>query len=528
VIQRQIQQPDYWTEGFSVTEHDVEYLYELIMEAEAPRTSEELALALIESRCREEEDHLRQKLARGELFQPRNSYAEGTQVVFPALDYALATVVGKRPGHSARYGDFTVIQVEFAEDGPMREFASELEAIHVLNLGDDEDILASEGLLSPRELYAAYGPEVVQALEEVLSAREELVRWETEWYLRELMPDLHEGYLNIVEAVIDVEGEPMEVERLLPQLDLLADVKPRAQVLCLNYALTQDARFGDVGPTGHVRWFLQRMEPVEVYEKPSRLRYHPETYDPIVIRPDLFPWVREFADELIGPELQPTWELEPREATLVLTFPHRRAGTLPLTAQTAPFFAQKADGPVRISMRERRGRTRWPGWVVAQEGYVYGLGEWYESAAIPTGGYITLRRGNDPLEVLVECQRRRRREWVRLARGRSGKLVFEMQTHLVSCAYDDLMLIAEASPEELDRVWRQAEGERRPIFDILCEVFPELSKLNPQGTVHVKTLYAAVNVMRRCPPGPILAELSTRACFLPVGDGYWSYDERRR
>jgi hypothetical protein len=527
VIQRQIQQPDYWTESFSVTEHDVEYLYELIMEAEAPHTSEELALALIESRCREEEERLRQKLERGELFQPCNSYREGAQVVFPALNYAFATVVGKRPGHSARYGDFTVIQVEFAEEAQMREFASELKAAHVLNLGE-EDILASEGLLSPEELNAAYGTTVVQALVKVLADREELVHWETEWYLRELMPDLHEGHLNIVEAVIDVEGEPMEVERLLPQLDLLADVKPRAQALSLNYALTHDPRFEDVGPTGQVRWFLQRMEPVGVYEKPSRLRYHPEAYDPIVIRPDLFPWVREFADELVGPDLQPTWELAPREATLVLTYPHRRAGTLPLTPQTAPFFPQRENGLVRISLRERRGRAHWPGWVVAQEGYVYGLGEWYESASIPAGAYITLRRGNDPLEVLIDCQGRRRREWVRLARGQDGKLVFEMQTRLVSCAYDDLMFIAEDSPEELDRVWRQAEGERRPVFDILCQVFPELSKLNPQGTVHVKTLYAVVNVVRRCPPGPMFAELSTRACFLPVGDGYWSYDERRR
>jgi hypothetical protein len=474
VIQRPIQQPEYWTEGFSVTEHDVEYLYELILEVEAPRTGEELALALIEGRCREEEDRLRQKLGRGELFQPRNSYHEGAKVVFPAFDYALATVVGERPGRSARYGEFTVIQVQFAEEGPMREFASELEVPHVLNLEEQSDILVREDSLSPEELYAAYGSTVVPALEEVLSRREEFVRWQAEWYVMELTPDLHEGHLNIVEAVIDVEGEPMEPERLLPQLDVLDGVKMRTQILSLNYALAHDPRFSDVGPTSQVRWFLQRMEPVEVYEKPSRLRHHPESYDPIVIRPDLFPWVREFADELIGPDLQPTWELEPTEATLVLTYPHRRSGTLPLTPQTAPFFPQKEDGLVRVNLREPRGRSHWPAWIVAQEGYVYGLGEWYDRVSIPAGAYITLRRGRDPLEVLIACQRQRRREWVRLARAVNGKLTFQMQTLLVSCAYDDLMLIADDRPEELDRVWRQAEGERRPVFDILCEVFPEL------------------------------------------------------
>jgi hypothetical protein len=270
------------------------------------------------------------------------------------------------------------------------------------------------------------------------------------------------------------------------------------------------------------------MEPAGVHEKPARLRYHAETYDPLVIRADLLPWVREFADELIGPDLRPTQESRGEEITLAITYPHRWAGTLPLAPQTAPFFPQKEDGVVRITFRDPQGRTRWPGWVVAQEGYVYGLGQWYEDISIPAGAYVTLWQGDDPLEVIVECQRRRRREWVRVARARGGKLTFEMQTRVVLCEYDDLMLITEDHSTELDRLWRQAEGEHRPIFTILCELFPELSKLNPQGTVHVKTLYAAVNVVRRCPPGPILAELSTRACFLPVGDGYWSYDERRR
>ena len=528
MIQRQTQQPDYWTEKFSVTEHDLEYLYELILEAEDPHTSGELALALIRGRCSEEEDRLRQKLMRGEVFQPQGSYRDGAQLIFSASDYALATVVGKRAGHSVRYGDFTVIQVQFAEGGPVREFASELKAPHPLNLEGEEDILVSGDLLSPEEVYTAHGAVVVPVLEEALARNEEFVRWEMEWYLRELMPEIHEGHRNIVEAVIDVEGEPLKVERLLPQLDLSAELKLRAQIFSLNYALAHDPRFEDVGPADRVRWFLRRMEPEEVHEKPPRLHCQVELYDPIVIRPGLLPWVREFADELIGPDLQPTWESKPTETTLVLTYPHRRAGSLPLTPQTTPFFPQKKEGVVRINFRDPQGRTRWPGWVVAQEGYVYGLGQWYEEVSIPAGAYITLKRGADPLEVLIRCERRRRREWVRLARGRNGKLTFEVQTRLIPCDYDDLMLIAEDYPAELDRVWRQAEGERRPIFTILYEIFPELSKLNPQGTVHVKTLYAAVNVVRRCPPGPILAELSTRACFLPVGDGYWSYDERRR
>ena len=527
MIQRQTQQPNYWRD-FSVMERDLEYLYDLILETEEPRTAKELALALIQTRCAEEEDRLRQKLARGELFQPRNSYQEGAHLLFPALDYALATVVGKRPGHSVRYGDFTVIQAEFAEGGEVREFASELKATHPLNLQGEEDVLTQGDMLLPEELRTAYGAAVAAALEEALARDDDFVNLGREWYLQELMGEVHEGHLNIVEAVIDVEGEPLDPERILPQLDLPVQLKRRTQLLSLNYALSHDPRFGDVGPADQPRWFLRRMEPEEVHEKPPRLRCTTEPYDSIVIRADLFPWVREFADELTGPDLQPTWEPEPTETTLALTYPHRRAGTLPLTPQTAPFFPRKEGDIVHISFRDPHDTACWPGWVVAEGDYIYGLGPWYEKVHIPAGAYITLRQGANPLEVMIECQRRRRREWVRVARVGGGKLRFEMQTRSVHCECDELMLISEDNPEKLDRLWRQAEEERKPIFTILCEVFPELSKLNPQGTVHVKTLYAAVNMVRRCPPGPILAELSTRACFLPMGGGYWSYDERRK
>jgi hypothetical protein len=62
---------------------------------------------------------------------------------------------------------------------------------------------------------------------------------------------------------------------------------------------------------------------------------------------------------------------------------------------------------------------------------------------------------------------------------------------------------------------------------LLADLVPELAKLNPQGTVHTKTIYSAVNMLRRCPPGPILAELISRPAFVSVGGGYWRFDETR-
>lgn len=62
------------------------------------------------------------------------------------------------------------------------------------------------------------------------------------------------------------------------------------------------------------------------------------------------------------------------------------------------------------------------------------------------------------------------------------------------------------------------------VATLLGEVFPSLAGLTPQNTVHAKTLYSAVNMLRRVPPGPIFAELMRNPAFKPVGDHYWQYE----
>jgi hypothetical protein len=58
-------------------------------------------------------------------------------------------------------------------------------------------------------------------------------------------------------------------------------------------------------------------------------------------------------------------------------------------------------------------------------------------------------------------------------------------------------------------------------------VFPSLAKLNPQETVHTKTLYSAINMVRRVPSGPLFADLIKHPAFRPVGDHYWYFDRSR-
>jgi hypothetical protein len=41
--------------------------------------------------------------------------------------------------------------------------------------------------------------------------------------------------------------------------------------------------------------------------------------------------------------------------------------------------------------------------------------------------------------------------------------------------------------------------------------------------VHSKTLYGAVNVVRRCSPGLVFSVLFGLPEFVTAGDGYWIY-----
>jgi hypothetical protein len=70
--------------------------------------------------------------------------------------------------------------------------------------------------------------------------------------------------------------------------------------------------------------------------------------------------------------------------------------------------------------------------------------------------------------------------------------------------------------------------ERPPFEKVVVNMVRELAKLNPQGHVHASELYAALNVVRRCPPGPMLALLASRSWFIHVGDLHFRLNDSER
>jgi len=156
---------------------------------------------------------------------------------------------------------------------------------------------------------------------------------------------------------------------------------------------------------------------------------------------------------------------------------------------------------------------------------VYGLADYYRKYRIPVGAYIIVDRMDDPTRVMVtHSMRRPRTEWVRMAKVEGNRLLFDIQRRSIGAGYDELMVISADDMDSIEALWQSLSRSQKSLADLLRDLVPELAKLNPQGTVHAKTLYSAVNLLRRCPPGPMFATLIERPEFEYVGDGYWRFN----
>jgi hypothetical protein len=528
VIQRKTQTDAFWREQFAVTSQDLGRIYDLLLDAGRPVATSVLARTLIEDNCRREEARIQAELKKGPVYQPRDSYQVGQQVAFPAADYAWATVVGIRPAHNPGYGDFAAIRVQFEGQTRVREYAAELRGEHKLNRAEGmADLFASGDVQTPAELYEEHGPIVEDKLARALSEHREFVGFGHEWFLEEGLVPVGMGHLNITEALIEVKGMPLTTSELLADLDLPAEVPEEIKVLSLKRALQQDSRFDNVGDSGRDVWYLSRLTPAPVVNPPERLRLWAEPYSREEISAELLLIEREVEEEGLGDEaLGPSRPIY--RTAFILTYPHWRSGTLPLTARIHGLFPKPTVWHTPIVLVDGQAGDRMQGWVMYERACVYGLQEWYQRHSLPVGALIKLERTRDPRVIMVDFEPQRlRRIWVKVATAHPGALTFQMRKLPVSCQCDEQVILAEESAAAIDELQAQVTASGESLLEIMVRIVPELVKLSPQGTVHAKTVYSAVNLLRRSAPGPVFALLSVEPCFVPMGGGYWSFDETR-
>ncbi|MGD2078205.1 MAG: hypothetical protein PVH18_07465 [Chloroflexota bacterium] len=514
--QLQAQNYDFWASEFSVSESDIEQLYNHFLEVGLPQTAADLARVLIAHRVAEESNRIKQLLSGRTVYQPQNDVEVGEELVFPGLKYAFGTVASTRQGYDPRYGHYDVAGVEIA--GRTREFASNLPGEHKLNLPEGEEFDPFVDV-DVEDLYERFGDMVAKITVRALKQRNEFVELSDKWFVRGLMAEVNIGHLHLAEAILEVnEGGPLPTGEIMVHLDMDPGLAEEVRLFSLDHALLGDDRFDEVGVPGEVQWFLRRLEPDQVRVVPERLRYSPMSFDRALLSPQLLLLERELDDE--WSDLTPETEAQP--TILSLTYPHRWAGTLPLSARTRPLFPTGTSPRQRIIIVDESNDDEIVAWVVKEHRYVYGLKEWYRDNQLPVGGFITLKPGPEPGIVLIDFDRRRsKKEWVRLASVVDNQIDFELERRSVGCGYDDLLIVGTDYVTAVDALARRFEANHRSLGSLLANFFPKLAKLNPQETVHTKTLYSAINMVRRLPPGPLFAELIKNPSFQPVGDHYW-------
>ena len=526
MIQRRTQSAEYWQEEFTLAKKDEAFLYDQILEGGKPVSAAKLAEALIGRHCRQEEDLIEAELSKGEVYQPKDSYKVGDALIFPVFEYRLGMVTGTRSGISPEYGEFTVLQVQFDGDDGIREFASELQGEHRLNRTEgDAEVLVSAELSSPQELHKLYGVSVEAKIAARLEGHADFVNFGGDWFLQDLLVPIDEGALNIAEALVEIKGMPQATTDFLSDLDLPGEVSEEIKLLSLSRALDADARFDNIGDMGRDLWYLRRLTPKPVVSPPSRLRIEDIEYDRSDISDELLLVEREVDDEGSGEEVMgPSRPIY--KTAIALTYSHWRSGTLPLTVRTRGLFPQAANHHTPIVLVDGQSGSRTQGWVVHKESFVYGLEAWYRKYELPVGVYIRLERTRDPRVINLDFEARRlKRLWTVVATVEGRDFTFELRKLPIACEYDPQLTISEDRQDELDRIWEEVHLRGDSLLQTMVMMMPKLTALSPQGTVHAKTIYSAVNVLRRVPPGPVFALLSTEACFVPMGGGYWTFDE---
>ena len=520
----------YWEDAFQINDADLEHLYNLLIEDETPLTTEEMGRALVERRIKLEGERLQHEKARGaRLYLPGESYHVGEELVFPALQYATGSVQAVRAGRNPEYGEFDVLQIELG-GGQAREFAARL-TDHQLNALPEPGENGGLTEQSPDDVMAHSGQAIIAKLNARLQKAGDLVRIAGRWFPRALLAEIHAGHLNLAEAVLDVnDGGPLPTRELQTHLELPQKVNPKLMTFSLDYALQEDERFDEVGPAGEILWHLRRLEPAEVLFPPRRLSCEPVSYERRALTPELLKLEQELDDEFSEVVETLPDAANGEEVTLALTFPHRREGTLPLSPRLARLFPTAYEAPrIRFILVDGKTGEKFPGWVVRQHRFVYGLAEWYKKHDVVAGAYVMVRPGALAGEVEVHTRHRRPiSEWVRTVTASEHRgLIFSMKRQPIRVEYDEHMIVIVDNPVAVDQAWLRSQERNAPLAAAVANVFRELARLNPQSAVHARALYSAVNVIRRSPPGPIFAELAGRPHFVHVGDLYWKFDESR-
>lgn len=507
-------------DDFRLNDGDIEFIYAYLLEKEIPLPASDLLEAVIMNRIRTEKEAILKKTqGKGKIFFPKDSYEVNENLVFPGFDWKNGKVTEIRNGFNPEYESFKVIKVRF-DDEQIKEIACELPT-HTLNT--PVDLIGADPSFDKEKILSEHKEDFLERIEDALASNEDLVQIAGSWFPRALLVDINNGFLNLIEAILEeTNGGPMTTPDLMGQIELSASENQKLVEFSLNLALQEDDRFDEVGPSGETLWYLHSMEPEDVKNTPLFLQYKS------ICETD--PSTTEYLDMFEGNIVD---ELETQEPfikedslTFSLLFPHWRAGTLPLSNRVTHIFPTAIESPrIRFVFHDEENDDLFNGWVVRKERYVYGLKDWFDEKGLMPGSLITISRSSRPGEILIHSERsRQNKEWLKTVLvGTDRGIVFAMLKHPIEADFNERMSIAIPDVEALDQIWK--DREKFNSAKMFLQIARELAKLNPQGHIHAQELYAAINVVFRCPPSPVLNFLLTSTNIQHLGDLYFHIKE---
>jgi len=156
-----------------------------------------------------------------------------------------------------------------------------------------------------------------------------------------------------------------------------------------------------------------------------------------------------------------------------------------------------------------------------------GLAAFYQKYGLMPGSLVSLAKGKKPGQAIVTARvRRPTRDWVRTVLvGSDGGIVFAMLKQNLTSEFNERMVIAVPDKEGVDEACLQVAKQHLPFEKLVDDMMNELVKMNVQGHVHAQALYSALNIIRRCPPGPLLAFLTGSSKYKHVGDLHYRLAE---
>ena len=524
--QRLTQNADFWETQFQVSDQAVEGLYNELLETGEPRSTQEVCLFFIKYAIEEEEERLRSETQHSKVYRPNEDYELQDQILFPHFDFAIGTVVGKRSGYNAKEGDFSVIEVVFEEENNLKaEFAVDLSTSHAL-LETEQSSADGDKTSAPQKIFNQHQSIIRPKVEQVLQEQAEFVSFNNAWFLKDMLVDIQEGLLNIVDAAIDINSAPLNVDTLIEQIELQGNSEI-TEVLrfSVNYKLNQDDRFENVGHDQEILWYLQRLKPERVKRPPRRLKPIDLTFNANLLDGEQLALLSEIDDEATPQEFTKPFDPKASSTTFVVNYHHRRLGTLPVLPAVRSLLPPVDAGRI-ITLQLVDGRTgdEMLCWYVNDNNYILGLDGWYNKYKLPVGVVLTLTKTDNLSRLVIDfTPQRTHQEHIKVAIAKNNQLGFELRKRRLSCKYDELMIIGEEGSDSIDKLWDQVEKEDRSIYDLLIHILPELTRFYPQGTVHIKSIYSAVNVLKRCSPGLLMQELMLNDEFVSMGHGYWAF-----